>query len=171
MRGLACGSRFKFGYLPRRHNRVVVLDEVADSILDAVKGSDCSGFELRMFAMQQLDALETYNWSGIYRLEGDTLVLDAYVGAETDHTHIPVGRGVCGTAVAEDANQVIDDVRELSNYLACSMQTRSEIVVLIRRNGEVLGQIDIDGHTVGAFDSSDEALLTSLGEILAERWE
>jgi GAF domain-containing protein len=60
-----------------------------------------------MFAMQQLDALETYNWSGIYRLEGDTLVLDAYVGAETDHTHIPVGRGVCGTAVAEDARDAI----------------------------------------------------------------
>ena len=130
-----------------------------------------TGFELRLFAMQQLDALDTYNWSGIYRLEGDTLVLDAYVGAETDHPHIPVGRGVCGTAVAENANQVIEDVRELSNYLACSLQTRSEIVVLIRRGSEVLGQIDIDGHTVGAFDASDEALLTALAEILAERWE
>jgi GAF domain-containing protein len=73
--------------------------------------------------------------------------------------------------VAEDANQVIDDVRELSNYLACSMQTRSEIVVLIRSGSEILGQIDIDGHTVRAFDASDEAMLESLGEILAERWD
>ncbi len=121
--------------------------------------------------MQQLDTLDTYNWSGIYRLEGSMLKLDAYVGAATDHTQIPVGRGVCGTAVAEDANQVIDDVRELSNYLACSLQTRSEIVVLIRKGSEVLGQIDIDGHTVGAFDTSDESLLTSLAEVLAERWE
>ena len=149
----------------------MVSQEVSVAIVDAVRGSALSGFELRLFAMEQLDSLETYNWSGIYRLEGEMLVLDAYVGAETDHTHIPVGRGVCGTAVAEDANQVIEDVRELSNYLACSTQTRSEIVVLIRRGSEVLGQIDIDGHTVGAFDSSDEALLTSLGEILAERWE
>lgn len=149
----------------------MVSQEVSQAIVEAVKGSAFSGFELRRLAMQQLDSLETYNWSGIYRLEGDTLVLDAYVGAETDHTHIPVGRGVCGTAVAEDANQVIDDVRELSNYLACSTQTRSEIVVLIRKGPEVLGQIDIDGHSVGAFDASDEAMLESIGEILAERWE
>ncbi len=98
------------------------------------------------------------------------LVLDAYVGAVTDHTHIPVGRGVCGTAVAENANQVIEDVRELSNYLACSIQTRSEIVVLIRKDNVVLGQIDIDGHTVGAFDKTDENLLESIGEILANQW-
>lgn len=121
--------------------------------------------------MELLDGLETYNWSGIYRLEGDTLVLDEYVGAATDHTRIPVGRGVCGTAVAEDRNQVIEDVRELSNYLSCSAFTRSEIVVLIRSSaGEVLGQIDIDGHQVGAFDATDEELLERMGEILAARW-
>lgn len=127
--------------------------------------------------MEQLDSLDTYNWSGIYRLEGDTLVLDEYVGAATDHTHIPVGRGVCGTAVAEGKNQVIDDVRELTNYLACSTQTRSELVVLIYKDGivssesEIIGQIDIDGHQVGAFDASDEELLTQMAKLLAQRWE
>jgi len=138
--------------------------------------------------MEQLDSLDTYNWSGIYRLEGDTLVLDEYVGAATDHTQIPVGRGVCGTAVAERANQVIEDVRELTNYLACSTQTRSELVVLIyesagtpiptlppaKEQGEgprIIGQIDIDGHQVGAFDASDEQLLTDMAKILAQRWE
>lgn len=125
---------------------------------------------MRQFAMEQLDTLPEYNWSGIYRLEGETLVLDAYVGAETDHTHIPVGRGVCGTAVAEKTNQVVSDVRELTNYLACSTQTRSEIVVLIWNKEGILGQIDIDGHTVGSFDSSDEQFLESLGSILADRW-
>jgi len=120
--------------------------------------------------MELLDQLPTYNWSGIYRLEGDTLVLDEYVGAATDHTRIPVGRGVCGTAVAENRNQVIEDVRELSNYLACSTQTRSEIVVLIKGGDEILGQIDIDGHTVGAFDASDESLLERVAEILEARW-
>lgn len=121
--------------------------------------------------MQILDELPDYNWSGVYRLEGDQLVLDAYVGATTEHTHIPVGRGVCGTAVAENKNQVIEDVRELDNYLACSVSTRSEIVVLIRDpQGKVLGQIDIDGHRVGAFDDSDERLLEDLAAILAERW-
>lgn len=121
--------------------------------------------------MRLLDGLDNYNWSGVYVLEGDTLVLDAYVGAETDHTRIPVGTGVCGTAVAEDRNQVIADVRELTNYLACSTQTRSEIVVLIRDGERILGQIDIDGHRVGAFGTEDEALLEALAARLAARWE
>jgi GAF domain-containing protein len=121
--------------------------------------------------MQLLDALPDYNWSGIYRLEGDTLVLDEYVGAETDHTHIPVGRGVCGTAVAEDKNQVIADVTALENYLSCSISTRSEIVVLIRKDGKVLGQIDIDGHRVNAFGKTDEDMLEAIAEILAARWD
>ena len=144
---------------------------IAGKILNELNASTFSGFELRKFAMEQLDQLQDYNWSGIYRLEGETLILDAYVGAATDHTHIPVGRGVCGTAVAEDKNQVIIDVRELTNYLACSTQTRSEIVVLIRKGDTILGQIDIDGHRVAAFDSSDEQLLEDMAAILADRWE
>ena len=145
--------------------------EQSETILARVASSGLRGASLRRCAMEALDSLPNYDWSGIYRLEGDTLVLDAYVGAVTDHTRIPVGRGVCGTAVAENQNQVVDDVRELENYLACSLQTRSEIVVLIRdKEGHVLGQIDIDGHRVGAFDSSDEGLLERLGELLAANW-
>ncbi len=121
--------------------------------------------------MEQLDTLETYNWSGIYRLEGETLVLDEYVGAATDHTRIAVGVGVCGTAVAEGKNQVIADVRELANYLACSLETRAELVVLIfSPDHEILGQIDIDGHTVGAFDATDVAMLEAMAKTLAARW-
>lgn len=149
----------------------MVLPSVADALIDRLKQSEAQGFELRQEAMALLDGLDDYNWSGIYRLEGETLVLDAYVGAATDHTHIPVGRGVCGTAVAENRNQVIDDVRELTNYLACSLQTRSELVVLIRRGQEILGQIDIDGHRVAAFDRSDEQMLERIGAILADRWQ
>lgn len=121
--------------------------------------------------MQSLSELPGYNWSGIYRLEGDTLVLDEYVGDPTEHTRIKVGVGVCGTAVEQDRNQVIEDVTRLENYLACSLTTRSEIVVLIKSGNKTLGQIDIDGHTVGAFDKSDEAFLERLARLLAERWE
>lgn len=141
------------------------------AILAQLRASTQTGAAFRKEAMTLLDALDAYNWSGIYRLEGDTLVLDEYVGAATDHTHIPVGRGVCGTAVAEDKNQVIEDVRELSNYLSCSIQTRSEIVVLIRdAQGVILGQIDIDGHRVGAFDATDESLLEDMAALIATRW-
>jgi GAF domain-containing protein len=148
----------------------MILPEQSENILKTLSSSPLSGAPLRKLAMELLDGLPSYNWSGIYRLEGETLVLDEYVGAATDHTRIPVGRGVCGTAVAENRNQVIEDVRELTNYLACSTQTRSEIVVLIRNGEEILGQIDIDGHAVGAFDASDEALLEEISSILADRW-
>jgi L-methionine (R)-S-oxide reductase len=83
-----------------------------------------------------------------------------------------VGQGVCGTAVAENRNQVVPDVRELSNYLSCSVQTRSEIVVLIRdESGTILGQLDIDGHEVARFGATDEEFLSKLATILATRWE
>jgi L-methionine (R)-S-oxide reductase len=142
-----------------------------DEILELVKECELSGRELREFAMAQLDTLPTYDWSGIYVLDGEMLHLDAFVGAATDHTEIPVGRGVCGTAVAENKNQVIKDVRELTNYLSCSAFTRSELVVLIRNGETILGQIDIDGHEVGAFDGQDERFLEELAALLAYRWE
>lgn len=140
-------------------------------MIERLSASELRGADLRRMAMTLLASLEDYNWAGVYRLEGDELILDEFVGEATAHTRIPVGRGVCGTAVAERANQVIQDVRELSNYLACSTKTRSELVVLIyAKDGSILGQIDIDGHRVGAFDASDEAFLTQVAEILAERW-
>ena len=111
-----------------------------------------------------------YNWVGIYLLEGDTLVLHNYIGKPTDHTHIPVGRGVCGTAVSERANQIVDDVTALDNYLACSLETRAEIVVLIRRGDEIFGQIDIDSDTAAAFTAEDETLLDRVAATLARRF-
>jgi L-methionine (R)-S-oxide reductase len=122
-------------------------------------------------AMQLLhDEFEHYHWVGVYFLKGNTLVLGPYVGPETEHTHIPVGRGVCGTAVAENTNQIVDDVRRLSNYLACNLETRSEIVVLIRdpKTNRILGQIDIDGTEVGGFDQSDEKFLEEVAKRLVK---
>lgn len=110
-----------------------------------------------------------YRWVGIYWLQGDTLLLGPFVGAATEHEKIRVGQGVCGTAVAEKKNQIVSDVRSLENYLACSVETRSEIVVLLRRSGQIIGQIDADGHEVGAFDASDEWLLSNVAERLMAR--
>jgi GAF domain-containing protein len=113
---------------------------------------------------------ERYDWVGIYLLEGDTLILHNFLGKPTEHTHIPVGQGVCGVAVAEGANQIIGDVTRLDNYLACSVETRSEIVVLIRRGAEILGQIDIDSDLRDAFDSKDEQLLEEVAGLLARHF-
>jgi len=112
--------------------------------------------------------LPAYKWVGVYWLNGEVLELGPYVGASTDHTTIKVGVGVCGQAVADNENLVVDDVRTLSNYLACSIETRSEIVVLIRdESGKVVGQIDADGHAVSDFDKRDEALLEKIATKLA----
>ena len=112
-------------------------------------------------------ALPQANWTGIYWLEGDALVLGPYLGAPTEHARIAVGEGVCGTAVAEDRDQVVPDVRARPNYLACSLRTRSEIVVLVRRRGgAIVGQIDIDSDSVGAFSPSDHAFLTEIASAL-----
>ncbi len=114
------------------------------------------------------EAHPSWDWSGIYLLKGGVLVLGPST-APADHDRIEVGEGVCGTAVSEDKNQVVEDVREVENYLACSIHTRSEIVVLIRHEGEIVGQFDIDSDTVGAFTSEDEALLEELAEVIAPR--
>lgn len=113
---------------------------------------------------------EYYDWVGIYLLEGDMLVLHNYIGKPTEHTRIPVGVGVCGVAITEGANQIVADVSKLENYLACSVGTRSEIVVLIRRGSEILGQIDIDSDIENAFGNEDERLLSRVADRLARRF-
>ncbi|HYA71129.1 MAG TPA: GAF domain-containing protein [Thermoplasmata archaeon] len=113
-----------------------------------------------------------YPWVGIYRVEGSDLVLDAWDGAQaTEHTRIPIPRGVCGQAVREHRSVVVDDVRTDLNYLACFLETRAEIVVPIVHDSEIVGEIDIDGNTVKAFDASDRRFLEKLAAKLGEAVE
>ncbi len=114
------------------------------------------------------DAHPSWDWSGIYVMRDGVLELGPKT-APADHSRIEVGEGVCGTAVSEDRNQIVEDVREVENYLACSIHTRSEIVVLIRHEGKVVGQFDIDSDTVGAFTAEDEAVLEEMAEVVAPR--
>lgn len=112
-----------------------------------------------------------FNWVGIYVLKGKALELGPYVGAETEHTRIPVGKGVCGTAVAQNADQNVADVTQTDNYLACNLETRSELVILIRdRSGNILGQIDIDSHKLNAFGTSEEQSVRQVAKELGHLW-
>lgn len=113
------------------------------------------------------DRLPKYEWVGIYLLHGDQLDLGPFVGADTEHKRIPVGTGVCGSAVLQRRNEVIADVRQLTNYLSCSASVRSEIVVLIWRDEKILGEIDADCDEVGAFTAEDERFLQQVAELLA----
>jgi len=102
-----------------------------------------------------------------YMLHGTELVLEAHAGRDTDHTRIPVGKGVCGTAVAEQRDQNVADVNAIGNYLACNVFTKSELVVLIRRGDHILGQIDIDSDVPNGFGEREHADIKEVADALA----
>jgi GAF domain-containing protein len=113
-----------------------------------------------------------FYWTGIYELFPDnTLRLGPFVGPPTNHVFIGVGQGVCGTAVAERRNMNIPDVTRVTNYLACSAETRSELVVLIRSGETIHAQIDIDSHEIAAFDEGIEALVQEVADFLARLYD
>ena len=102
-----------------------------------------------------------------YMLHGNELQLEAHAGRETEHTRIPVGKGVCGTAVAEKRDQNVADVNAVGNYLACNAFTKSELVVLIRRGDHILGQIDIDSDVRDGFGEREHADVKEVADALA----
>ena len=130
-----------------------------DAIVGRLRGAQALA-EVTRFLRSEF---EHFRWVGVYRLEGPELVLDAWDGpAATEHTRIPLGAGVCGRAAREKRTVIVDDVRNDPEYLACFLETRSEIVVPVREGEEILGQIDIDGTEVGAFDASDDRFLSEV---------
>jgi len=144
----------------------------ADHLIARLEGYAAEGasFEtLLEAAVRELhDCDPRFHWTGIYELFPDEVLrLGPFVGAPTDHVFIGVGRGVCGTAVAEKRNLNIPDVRLIANYLACSTATRSELVVLIRSGDTIHAQIDIDSHQVAAFDDDAVALVQRVADWLA----
>ena len=111
-----------------------------------------------------------YTWVGIYELFGNELVLGPFLGKPSPHTHIPLGRGICGAAAAEKATIIVDNVHADSRYLACSIDTKSEIVVPIMRGCDVVGEIDIDSDRPSAFGPDDKRLLESVAIVLSDKW-
>lgn len=102
-----------------------------------------------------------------YMVHGNELVLEAHAGRDTDHVRIAVGAGVCGTAVAEKQDQNVPDVGAIGNYLACNIDTKSELVVLIRRGDVILGQIDIDSDVPNGFGPGEHADVKVVADALA----
>ena len=102
-----------------------------------------------------------YNWVGFYFRNGkkEELILGPYVGAPTDHTIIPFGKGICGQVAVSNQNFVVPDVTAQDNYIACSITVKAEIVIPIFVNGENIGQIDIDSNTPDPFTEADERFL------------
>jgi L-methionine (R)-S-oxide reductase len=110
-----------------------------------------------------------YSWVGIYLVDGDELALGPFLGKPSPHTRIPLGRGICGAAATEKRTIAVDDVNSDPRYLACSIETKSEIVVPIMQGTEVLGEIDIDSDRPAAFGPADRRLLEAVAALLAPR--
>jgi L-methionine (R)-S-oxide reductase len=137
--------------------------------------SACAAITTDLAALQEFivkiipERLPYYNWTGFYMLDPhdpEMLVLGPFRGAPTEHTRIPVSQGICGAAVAQNNTVIVDDVHSDPRYLACSIETKSEIVVPIRAHGEVIGEIDIDSHDLAAFSQEDREFLEKCAAIV-----
>jgi GAF domain-containing protein len=106
----------------------------------------------------------------LYLLDGETLVLHSFRGRPTEHTRIPIGAGICGRAARIKQTVTVDDVNADAEYIACSLETRSEIVVPIMREDRVFGEIDIDSDVPAAFTESDRIFLEEIARLLAIRF-
>jgi GAF domain-containing protein len=147
------------------HDTTTLLTDIRDAVAAAPDATAAMTAAVALLKAR----LPHYTWAGIYVLDGDTLVLGPYLGKPSPHTHIPLGRGICGAAATEKASIIVDDVHADPRYLACSIETRSEIVVPIMDGDRVLGELDIDSDQPAAFGQSDQTLLEAVAAALAPR--
>lgn len=143
--------------------------EKAQKIIERKSGPEAI---LNDVAQLLFDSVEYYDWVGFYILDQtkNELWLGPFVGASTQHTHIPVGKGVCGQVAATGQTMVVQDVTALENYLSCSLHVQSEIVVPILKKGQFVAEIDIDSHAYAPFDDEDVNLLTRIADLLSEKF-
>lgn len=149
----------------------IMLDTLKQEIVAIIDQNDKASSQ----RMQQIcDLLQKevsyYDWVGFYFKNGDKreLKLGPYTGEPTDHTIIPFGKGICGQVAESNENFVVPDVQAQDNYIACSLTVKSEIVVPLFKNGENIGQIDIDSNTPDPFTEEDERFLEFVNQKVAE---
>lgn len=145
-------------------DREQLLTAVRSAIAAAPNGNAAMQQAVRLLK----DGIPHYTWVGIYLIDGEELVLGPFLGKPSPHTRIPPGRGICGAAATEKKTIIVDDVNADPRYLACSLETKSEIVVPIMNGTEVIGEIDIDSDRPAAFGAADRALLEPVASLLAE---
>jgi GAF domain-containing protein len=152
-------------------NYHIMLFQELQPKISAIVAQENTTRDEKLLAVCQLlnESIDYYNWVGFYFANHDnkTLHLGPYVGAETDHTVIPFGKGICGQVAESNANFVVPDVKAQDNYIACSFTVKSEIVVPLFVNGINIGQIDIDSHVIDPFTEADERFLEFVNQEVA----
>ena len=144
-------------------------DSVLTAVKDAIADEPDATRAMQATVATLKDRRPHYSWVGVYLLDGNELCLGPFVGRPSPHTRIPLGRGICGAAATEKQTIVVDDVNADPRYLACSVDTKSEIVVPIMQGDDVLGEIDVDSDHPAAFNDDDRRLLESVARLLADR--
>ncbi len=134
--------------------------------LDRLAVVDAEFIDRTVARLSQEEAV--FDWVGVYLLDGDTLVLGPYRGNPTEHERIPLGKGVCGSVAATGHTEVVPDVRARPGHIACDIDTRSETVVPIVRDGRVLGVLDVDSNTLDAFGEREVALIEQAAREIAD---
>ena len=131
--------------------------------IESAASSAPKASEVRQKVVKLLNTIPTYNWVGVYLVKGNDLRLDSWAGpAPTIHTTIPIGKGVCGFAAKSGRTEIVSDVSKDPRYLECFTNTKSEIVVPIRLEGKVVGEIDIDSDELNAHSSVDREFLEAV---------
>jgi len=139
--------------------------KLVEEFTAVAEGSENADGLMNIIVRRLRERLPHFNWVGFYMIEKDKpgedaiLVLGPYVGAETPHKRIPLNQGICGAAVASGQTLIVDDVNADPRYLACSIETKSEIVAPVFVRGEAVGELDIDSHTPAAFSDDDRQLV------------
>jgi 3-dehydroquinate dehydratase-2 len=139
---------------------------VVEQFAEKARASQSKEDILKLAVEKLAAAFPKYDWTGIYLVEGGELVVHNYVGAPTPHERIPIGQGICGAAVSEQDTIIVPDVNADPRYLACSIETKSEIVVPIYCGEQIIGEIDIDSHRPDAFKPHDQRYLERMAEII-----
>jgi GAF domain-containing protein len=151
------------------------IEEVRSELTELAERSR-SAAELMQSVVKLLhDRMLKYNWVGFYLLEPGAeppvLVLGAFEGAMTPHTRIPLNQGICGAAASSGQTVVVDDVNKDPRYLACSLETKSEIVVPVFARGKIVGELDIDSHFPAAFTPEHQALVQYCAQLVGQKME
>jgi GAF domain-containing protein len=151
------------------------IEEVRNEISELAERSANADDLMRNMVKLLRERMLKYNWAGFYMLEPGTrppvLVLGAFDGATTPHTRIPLNQGICGAAASSGKTIVVDDVRKDPRYLACSLETKSEIVVPIFVHGKIAGELDIDSHFPAAFTAEDKVLVQHCAALVGLKLE
>ncbi|AUC14082.1 histidine kinase [Tenacibaculum sp. SZ-18] len=144
----------------------MVLENLKSNIDSIIASQSTREEKLQEICNYLKSEITYYDWVGFYFKNGDKeeLKLAQYAGEETEHTIIPFGKGICGQVALSNENFVVQDVSEQDNYISCGWKVKSEIVIPIFIDGENIGQIDIDSHTINPFSTEDEKLLEYICE-------